>query len=180
MNIPPANDAEEVPDDAWAARLFMTDAPAEPVDDALRRSLERTLEAARRRRLRRRLLTAAIAAFAVIAAGATGRRIGREEARALSPERRAAPASSDSPPPARGESIADSDPFEIEARAAEAPLAERARLLRLAGDLHLTRDRDLMSATRCYGDYLRLLHVTKDAGADEDTWLLTAMRKARN
>jgi hypothetical protein len=162
------NEGDEPLVDGLGAGPLRFDIPRPP--PGLReRLLERTAAGVRSRaRWRRGRLAAALAL--VYAAGlATALPLVRE--RAGPPEPTVEPAPSPAAPAPLG-------PDEIRRRVPDAPPAERARLLRLAGDLYLQRRGDPAAALECYRQVLELSSLPASQLEPEDSWLLTALKQA--
>jgi hypothetical protein len=146
-------------------------APA-PVDAAaLRQSLlaTTTRRLRRRRWLRRGALAVALAAC--YAAGLLTMRL-------LTP---AAPVADQPVPVAERppEPPAPAPAVVVEKRAEEAPDAERAALLRQAGDRYLNDEADPEAALRCYSKSLSTGSTDDAKFSPDDNWLLMAIKNAR-
>jgi hypothetical protein len=70
------------------------------------------------------------------------------------------------------------DPDEVRRSVADAPPAERARLLRLAGDLFLEGRGDASAALECYRQVLELSPVLASRSEPGDSWLLIALKQS--
>lgn len=125
--------------------------------------LERTLRLVRQRARRRcvGVLSMAAALFALgISVGLGLPRSGRETERAES-----APV--------------DPSPGDLLRRVAEAPLAERVRLLKLAGDEYLAGGFEVARALDCYRQILEIGSEAELADVGKDNWLLASLKQER-
>jgi hypothetical protein len=135
------------------------------------RLLERTAAAVRSRaRWRRARLAAAL--VLLYAAGLATAPLLLDRAGPAEPAAAGKPA----PPQA---APAPLDPEEIRRRVPDAPLPERARLLRLAGDLYLEKRGDPAAALECYRQVLELSLMPASPPEPGDSWLLLALKQAR-
>jgi hypothetical protein len=142
----------------------------EPPAGLFERVHEKTRAVIRARRRRRRFV-AALCLVAAYAAGlATPWRLpGDEPAR---------PRVDDSPT-AGTLTRATADPGEILRQVIDTPPAERARLLRAAGDAYLSARGDVESALDCYRQVLELSGASSKLEAEPgDTWLLASLKAA--
>jgi hypothetical protein len=87
-------------------------------------------------------------------------------------------------PPRAGASVASAvDPAEILRGVSIAPLADRIRLLKQAGDAYLLGRGDLDGALHCYRQLLELAPTdvkTKTKPGEDDTWLLAALKQGHS
>jgi len=140
--------------------------------------LERTTRAVRARRGRRRLAVAVALAVAWAAGAGTTRLldvIDGRRARDLAEAPRA-------PAPSRAiEAAADAvlDPQAILRQVSRAPMEDRIRLLKQAGDAYLLARGDLEKALDCYRQLLELAPEARTRPDDGDTWLLAALKQGQ-
>jgi hypothetical protein len=183
-------------DDAWAQEIFREHgrgdrSPAQRDADATLRErlLESTIVEVSRRR-RRWIVRRSCAAFLIFLLGGVVGGGVMDHLRSRHPTSETS-ASSDAKsvvdpigeiPPRMSESSDEiDDPAMLEVRAAEAKIADRARFLRRAADLYLEESTDIAAASRCYGEYLRLIDRSSlERDRSSETWLLTSMRSATN
>ncbi len=146
--------------------------PAPAVDDNLRGDLrERTGRVVRWRRRWRRLARAAALA-ACYAAGLLTMQVPQR------PDGRRSPEMTSQTEPPKEEAIPPASALALEWKALDSP-QPRPDLYRRAGDRYLDDEKDPESALRCYGQALDAAGEVGRAVAAEDSWLLMAIKNAR-